>query len=104
MANSHTNIVDVDDIPEEDRVVDFEYVDEPNPTGEGLTKREAQKLLIEEMNTRIQVRNIINVRRTRGHTPLVAPFKGLKQLNQAVFMARQRGDYKELIQNAGFKP
>lgn len=104
MEINSTNIVDVEDIPEDLSVVDFEYVDEPNPTGDGLTQREAQKLLIEEMNTRIQVRNIVNVRRTGGHTPLIPPFRGLKQLNQAVFMARQRGDYKELIQNAGFKP
>lgn len=82
----------------------FPDVDEANPTGEGLSKRDAQKLLIEEMNTRIRVRNIINVRKTRGYTPLIPPLKGLRQLNQAVFMARQRGDYRELLINAGFRP
>lgn len=100
--NNDSVIVDVEDIPEELKVVDFEYVPEANPTGEGLTKREAQLLLIEEMNTRIQVRNIINIRRTGGRTPIVPTFKGRKQLNRAVFMARQRGDYRELLAAAGF--
>jgi hypothetical protein len=80
----------------------FADVDDSNPTGEGLTKREAQHLLIKEMNARIQNSNIKRVRKTGGRTPLAPAFSGIRQINQAVFMARQRGDYKELLKVAGY--
>lgn len=76
--------------------------DEPIPTGEGLTTTEARKLLISEMNTLIQVGNLIRLRKTGGRAPLVRHFKGLKNINEAVFMARQRGGYDELLRNSGF--
>lgn len=86
-------------------------------TGEGLSKREAQLLLVEEMNGLIQQSNRRRLNRFQveekhwiefGGIPpypaIIAPgFSGRRHLSQAVFMARQRGGYKQLLINAGFK-
>ncbi len=87
------------------------------PTGAGLNKRQAQLLLIEEMNKLIQTSNKLRltvfrnqeqawleVGGIRPNPAIIAPgFNGRKHLSQAVFMARQRGGYKELLKAAGFK-
>lgn len=87
------------------------------PSGVGLSKREAQLVLVEEMNKLIQTSNRRRLNRFQaeekhwhmfGGTPpfpaIIAPgFSGRRHISQAVFMARQRGGYKELLSNAGFK-
>ena len=85
---------------EVDSVLDDIFGEVSSPTGEGLTKRECQKLLIKEMNSVIYSNNLNRLR--HGQFYVAAPFKGLRQINQAVFMARQIGGYEELLKNAGF--
>lgn len=89
------------------------------PTGAGLSKRECKKLLVQEMNKLIQKSNGSRLRRSQVELELVAqgmrkrkpfplylisPFSGLRNINEVVFMARQRGGYEELLENAGFRP
>lgn len=92
------------------------------PTGEGLTKREAQHLLVAEMNAGIQRRNQKALRSHKakvdawyknksegnktGQYPrdpiFIKGFDGIRHLDQAVSMARQRSAYKPLLEAAGF--
>jgi hypothetical protein len=63
-----------------------------------MGRRDAQKALIEQMNTLIKVSNI---RRLERRLPLSKTFT-MRHLDSAVFMARQRGGYGELLMAAGF--
>jgi hypothetical protein len=80
----------------------FGDVDDSVPTGEGLSKRACQVLLIEERNSLIQISNLKRIRMTNGYTPLAPAFTGLRHIQRAVFMARQRGGYDVLLSNAGY--
>jgi hypothetical protein len=94
--------------------IDDEWLAEP--TGEGLSQREARRLLVEEMNGLVNARNQRRLsvyakrlnkwdRTGKGIPPQQPPIiKGynMKRLNQAVCSARRKGIYKELLANAGF--
>jgi hypothetical protein len=92
------------------------------PAGEGLSRKEARKLLISEMNAILQAKNQYKLRKytedTRkwyakksdgeraGKYPrepiFVNTVGGLRHINQAVNMARHLGGYGELLEVAGY--
>jgi len=86
---------------EVDNVLDS-YFDVDEVTGDGLSVSDCRKLLINEMNELIKYGNLKRMRKTGGRVPLVPPFSGLKNINEAVFMARQRGGFSTLLGNCGF--
>jgi hypothetical protein len=107
-VDTSTSTIDVADI-------DMDFLAEP--TGEGLSKREAQQLLIDEMNGIVNARNQRRLFKYgqqmkkwedndyRGIMPIQPPIvKGYsrRRLNQAVAAARGQGILKELLANAGF--
>lgn len=85
------------------------------PTGDGLSKREARKLLVKEMNSIKQQRNMAeyvvhqhklnmwaNGKGNRPRDPIFRHMFSNKQHQQAAFMARQIGGYSALLANAGY--
>lgn len=93
---------------------------------DGLNPKEARKALIEAMNKIIQAKNGRSVRQYQfevkeweafvldeknegKHAPfptspiLLTPFNA-RQLDQAVFRARQYGKFGALLESAGFRP
>ena len=101
------------------------------PTGEGLTPKEARNALLEAVNAPIKGRNEATLRRYRtemaeyrqavvhnanlkeGDEPVVVPkfptvgyiqkTLNSRQIQQAVFIARQRGGYGSLLEAAGYR-
>lgn len=87
------------------------------PTGEGLNRAEARKAIVEEANYLVRQ---TNKRRRRTYlakqevwltkpkgeppvSPILNPGLTMKQVDQAVFMLRQRGGYAQLLAAAGFR-
>ena len=102
------------------------------PTGEGLSKREARKLLISEVNHHIQTNNMTRLNKYRRKTneywervravinaeegeevdlkvgvlpsdPILLDTLTYRHLNYAVHRARHLGTYGELLEAAGFR-
>jgi hypothetical protein len=93
------------------------------PTGEGLTKKEAKRALIDEMNKLIQRKNVIALRtynrkrdawwekKRKGEkagveprSPFVINTFAARHIDQVVCMARRRGGYEKLLEAAGYAP
>lgn len=91
------------------------------PTGEGLSKAEARKLLVSEMDNIIIRKNQRRLRKHRNavdewmaavsegrkagrypKNPIFTKGFNMKRLDQAVFMARQIGGYESLLKVAGY--
>jgi hypothetical protein len=94
-----------------------ELSERPIPTGEGLTRKEAKKLLVEEMNAhtqrgnvrRMQEYRVMNSAWFKGELkgpqptdPIILKGYTMKRLDQAVFKARQTGLYRDLLKVAGY--
>lgn len=83
----------------------------------GLTKKEAQVLLVEEMNKIKRAKNQVQFQINRlmweayhkgvkGDRPKDPVYRGtftMKNLQRAVFMARQIGGYDDLLVIAGYR-
>jgi hypothetical protein len=112
--------LDPDEIEETE---DEEDLPRPIPTGEGLGKQEARTLLIQEMNLLIQKTNNTNrirykkrldeywEKKTKGlkaglfpRDPFYYSTYTARHINQAVYMARHRGGYEQLLAAAGYGP
>jgi len=120
----HSDTIERDDAIEAIMASDIEILDPDEveedpyvePTGEGLTQRECRRLLIDEMNGRVNEKNLIRMRKYsrkarkfqatgKGEPPrMPILIKGYsrKRLNLAVCSARRAGILKELLANAGF--
>lgn len=70
------------------------------PTGEGLARSEARRLLVDEMNFLIQHRNRRNI---MLGLPMVKTLR-YRAVEHAVSIARSKTGYEELLENAGFRP
>lgn len=69
------------------------------PSAEGLSRSEARHLLVDEMNFLVQV---ANRKRLRLGLPMSAPLR-YRAVERAVFMARQRTGYDEILEAAGYR-
>lgn len=90
----------------------------PEPTGEGLSKRECQNLLIQELNGLINQKNIARLKQygklsrqweeegfigSPPKSPIIVKGYSRRRLNLAVCSARRKGILKTLLGNAGYR-
>lgn len=111
-------MTDIDELTSEFQNIDFLSPDSKDtqiPSGHGLTKSEARKLLVEEMDHIVIKKNQERLRLYREHVkswqngqgkrpkePIFVKGYGMKNLNKAVFKARQIGGYGSLLKAAGY--